>query len=94
MSAKKNWMACLFVALLAGLLVPCAAADEATDKAFEALKTYDWGQERNVLKPIDDAVAASHKNEAARKALESRLAAVLKADASRAAIPFPPWPAC
>ena len=88
MSAKKNWIAYLLVALMAGLLVPCAAADEATDKAFDALKTYDWGQERNVLKPIDDAVAASYKDADARKALETSLAAVLKADASRAAKDF------
>ena len=61
------------------------AADEAVDKAFEALKTFDWGKDRNVLKPIDNAVVGSHGNAAAQKALETRLAAVLKTDASRAA---------
>ena len=46
---------------------------------------YDWGQDRNVLKPIDDAVVASHEDAAARKDLEKRLADALKADAPRAA---------
>ena len=39
----------------------------AVDKAFEALKTYDWGQDHDVLKPIDDAVVATHGNAAARR---------------------------
>ena len=77
------------VALLTvALLLACAppvAADEALDKAFDALKSYDWGADRNVLKPIDDAVVASGKNAAARKNLEKRLAGVLKSDVSRAA---------
>lgn len=51
------------------------------DQAFDALKTYDWGKDPNQLKPIDDAVIASHGDAAARKALETRLAAVLKTDA-------------
>jgi len=53
------------------------------DKAFETLKTYDWGQDRNLLKPIDEAVVATHGDDAARKELETRLAAVLKTDVSR-----------
>lgn len=88
MSAKISWIACLTAALLLSLAVPCAAADEAVDKAFDALKSYDWGQDRNTLKPIDDAVAASNKDAAAQKALETRLAAVLGGDASRAAKDF------
>jgi len=76
------------VALLLGLSLPVLAADEAVDKAFDALKTYDWGTDRNVLKPIDDAVVASHGNAAAQKALETRLAAVLDTDVSRAAKDF------
>lgn len=51
------------------------------DQAFDALKTYDWGKDPNQLKAIDDAVIASHGDAAARKALETRLAAVLKTDA-------------
>ncbi len=50
------------------------------DKAFEALKTYDWGQDPNVLKPIDDAIVATHGDAAARQELESRLAEALKTD--------------
>lgn len=55
----------------------------AVDKAFETLKTYDWGNQRSLLKPIDDAVVATHGDAAARKQLESRLAAVLTTGASR-----------
>ncbi len=58
---------------------------EQLDKAFDALKTYDWGVDPNVLKPIDEAINASHGNAAARKELEGRLIAVLKTEASRAA---------
>jgi len=60
----------------------------AVDKAFEALKTYDWGADRKTLAPIDDAVAATHGDAAARKELETRLVAVLKSGASRAAKDF------
>ena len=75
-----------------------AAVDpEALDKAFAALKTFDWGtgitipapgkapEDAGVLAPIDAAVIAAHGDAAAEKALETRLAAVLKTDASRAA---------
>ena len=75
----------VMVALWLGSAIPAVAADEGVDKAFEALKTYDWGQDRNVLKAIDDAVMASHGDAAARKNLETKLAAVLKTDAPRAA---------
>ena len=50
------------------------------DKAFEALKTYDWGQDPKVLKPIDDAVVATHGDADARQQLENRLAEALKTD--------------
>lgn len=60
----------------------------AVDRAFETLKTYDWGVDRSVLKPIDDAVVAALGDPSERKALEARLAAVLKTDASRAAKDF------
>src|SRR5882757_6526623 len=53
------------------------------DKAFEDLKTYDWGKNPSDLDPINNAVTASHGDAAARKALETRLAAVLKTDAPR-----------
>jgi HEAT repeat protein len=58
------------------------------DEAFEAIKTYDWGTDRKPLEEIDTAVIASHADEAARKDLENRLAAVLKADVSRDAKDF------
>ena len=55
------------------------------DKAFEALKTYDWGMDPSLIKPIDEAIVATHGDAAARKDLESRLIEVLKSDAPRAA---------
>jgi HEAT repeat protein len=75
-------------AVLAGA---AAAADQpqvdpaAVDQAFETLKTYDWGADRNALNPIDEAVIATRGNQAARKELEARLVAVLKSGASRSA---------
>jgi HEAT repeat protein len=57
----------------------------AVDKSFEALKTYDWGADRNTLNPIDDAVVATQGDSAARKELETRLLAVLNSGASRSA---------
>jgi HEAT repeat protein len=58
------------------------------DQAFDALKTYDWGMDPKVLNPIDEAVVATHGDDAARGELESRLAAVLKTDVSRDAKDF------
>jgi HEAT repeat protein len=52
------------------------------DAAFEALKTYDWGADRKVLNPIEEAVISTREDAAARKDLEDRLAAVLKTDVS------------
>ena len=43
------------------------------DKALEALKTYDWGDDKKVLAPIDEAIVKSHGDESARKDLEKRL---------------------
>ena len=78
----------VMLALLFSGMLPMATADEALDKAFDALKSYDWGQDRNVLKPIEDAIVASHGDDAARKGLATKLAAVLPSDASRAAKDF------
>ena len=58
------------------------------DPAFDALKTYDWGTDRKLLNPIDEAVIATHGDVAARKELETRLAAVLKTGVSRDAKDF------
>ncbi|MHC4405466.1 MAG: HEAT repeat domain-containing protein [Planctomycetota bacterium] len=76
------------VACLFSWALTAAAADEALDKAFETLASYDWGDDRAALAPIDKAVADSHKDKAAQKALEERLAAVIGSEASRAAKDF------
>jgi HEAT repeat protein len=61
----------------------------ALDKAFETLKTFNWGADiktfHEMLGAIEDAVPASHADTAARTDLETRLAAVLGGGASRAA---------
>ena len=53
------------------------------DQAFEALNTYDWGTDRNLLNPIDEAVVKAHGNDAARKELETRGRGVLKTGSPR-----------
>ena len=83
------------VGVLAAIVLLLAAAPAVTaqqppdqaavDKAFEVLATYDWGNDRSALGALDKAVAASHKDAAARKALETRLAALLKSDSPQAA---------
>ncbi len=55
----------------------------AVDKALDALKTYDYGQDCKVLSPIDEAVRATHGDAVAGKALETRLAEALKSNVSR-----------
>jgi hypothetical protein len=57
----------------------------ALDDAFNTLKTYDWGADRGALKPIDEAILASHGDGAARKALEKRLVDALAGGLSRSA---------
>jgi len=57
----------------------------AVDKAFEALKTYDYGASRASLIPIDDAVVACLGDAGAQRVLERKLAEVLKTDVSRVA---------
>jgi HEAT repeat protein len=51
------------------------------EQAFDALKTYNYGTDRHVLDPIDEAVVTAHNDPAARKALEARLLSVLKTSA-------------
>lgn len=58
------------------------------DKAFAALKTFDWGQDRSALKPIDDAVVTSRADAAARKDLETRLLPLLAGDSPQCAKDF------
>jgi len=62
-----------------------ARADDkaALDKSFDALKTYDFGTNRDDLKAIDDAIVSTHGDAAACLELEKRLAAVLSTSASR-----------
>ena len=55
------------------------------DQAFEALKTYKWGVDPKAIQAIQDTVVSTHGDSAARGKLESRLAAVLNTDVSRAA---------
>ena len=55
------------------------------DQAFEALKTYKWGVDPKAIKAIQDTIVATHGDAAARKDLESKLAAVLATDVPRAA---------
>ena len=52
------------------------------DKALEALKTYDWGQDAKVLKPIEEAINETHGNEAERAKIEEQLIAALDSDSS------------
>jgi HEAT repeat protein len=76
-------------AVLAGGTALAAEVDTAAvDKAFETLKTYDWGADRNALNPIDDAVVATKGDAAARKELETRLLDALKSGVSRSAQDF------
>ena len=58
------------------------------EQAFEALKTYDYGVDRHVLDPIDEAAVSTRHDPAARKDLESRLLAVLQSNAPRDARDF------
>ena len=63
-----------------------ALAVAAVDDAFNTLKTYDWGADPATLKPIDEAIIATHGDAAARKALEKRLLDALAGDLSRSAL--------
>ncbi len=66
--------------------VAVAQTDSAAlDKTFQTLKTYDWGADREVLKPIDQAIIATHDDAAARKALEKSLVDALTGGISRSA---------
>lgn len=58
---------------------------DAVDKALGTLKTYDWGSDRESLKPIDRAIIATENDPAAGKMLEGSLVAVLAGGISRSA---------
>ncbi len=53
------------------------------DQAIESLKAYDWGTDKAPLAPIEDAIASSTSNRAARKDLEQKLLKALDSDISR-----------
>jgi len=58
---------------------------EAVGKALETLKTYDWGADRKILNPIDQAIIATQGDAPARKTLEKGLVDVLEGGISRSA---------
>ncbi|MBM4019000.1 MAG: TIM barrel protein [Planctomycetes bacterium] len=62
--------------------VPEAPKPANLDEAFKALATYEFGQSREALTMIADAVRDSHKAPADRARLVARLTALLKAGAS------------
>ncbi len=53
------------------------------EQAFDALNTYDYGVDRHVLDPIDEAVVKTRNDPAARQELESKLLAVLQSKTPR-----------
>jgi len=73
--------------LVAGAATVAVAQTDsaAVDKAFETLKNYDWGDDPEALKPIDQAIIATHGDTVARKTLEKRLVDALKGGISRSA---------
>ena len=52
-------------------------------EALEKLQSYDWGDDRKALDPIDEAIVASHGDDAARAEIEKALIGVLASDAAR-----------
>lgn len=58
------------------------------DKAFEALKTYDFGPGRKDLDPIDKEITATAGDAAKQKAIETKVAAALDTEISLAAKQF------
>jgi HEAT repeat protein len=73
--------------LATGLRPSLAATVDATglDRAFAQLNTYAWGQPAEALSILDEAIAATHHDPAARRQLERRLAAVVGTNAPVAA---------
>jgi HEAT repeat protein len=58
------------------------------DEAFDALRTYDWGTDPAVLRPIEEAAVATRCDPLARQQLEQRLIAMLGDCVSRDAKDF------
>ena len=61
------------------------ANSAAVNEALEILKTYDWGSNREALKPIDQAIVAAQGNTTALKPLEKSLVDALAGGISRSA---------
>jgi len=75
------------VTLALGVATPAVAQTDsaAVENAFNTLKTYDWDADREALKPIDQAIIATHGDATARQALEKRLVDALAGGLSRSA---------
>jgi HEAT repeat protein len=73
--------------LAAGMASTAVAQTDSAevDKALETLKTYDWGDEREALKPIDQAIVNAQGNAAALRPLEKKLVDTLTGGISRSA---------
>ncbi|HOV78034.1 MAG TPA: hypothetical protein PLS24_08385, partial [Sedimentisphaerales bacterium] len=82
---KTTKMTLTFGAAAAVAAQAVAQTDSPLDNAFNALQTYDWGADRNLLNPIDQAVIATQTDSAARKTLEKRLVDALAGGLSRSA---------
>lgn len=72
-------------AVMAGSKAVAAVDAAKLDEALKTLKTYDWGVDRKVLNPIDEAIIATHGDAAGRKALEKSLVDALSGGISRSA---------
>jgi HEAT repeat protein/type 1 glutamine amidotransferase len=59
--------------------------DGALEAAFNVLPRYEYGQSRQPLAAIDDAIVASHEKEAMRSQLEHRLVDIIDGNATAAA---------
>jgi HEAT repeat protein len=58
------------------------------DQAFESLEKYDWGPDRKLLQPIDEAVATAQGDSQGRRELENRLIEVLRKGVPRGSQDF------
>ena len=91
MDRKTRILACVCVVLCAWLGVSTAGAavsENDMDKAFQTLKDYDWGDNRQPLAAVNDYIKAYSDNRGALRKLEGRLVKVIKSDASDAAKDF------
>lgn len=87
MTSEQTAKMTLAAGAAAGVAAQAVAQTDsaAVDKAFETLKTYDWGADRGLLNPIDQAINAMYGAAAARATLEKRLVDALSGGLSRSA---------